>query len=66
MGAMTTTNLDAVFEPYEEISGHTLLIVGFGAIGRELARIAHQGFRLKVLAVTRDGKDADSPEFMPR
>ncbi|GGC65298.1 NAD(P)-dependent oxidoreductase [Chelatococcus reniformis] len=40
-----------------EISGRTLAIVGFGAIGRELARIAKQGFGMRVLAVTPDGRD---------
>ncbi|MEJ8825352.1 hydroxyacid dehydrogenase [Variovorax humicola] len=41
--------------PYEEISGRTLAIVGFGAIGRELARISARGFGMDVIAVTRDG-----------
>ncbi|WP_213957844.1 hydroxyacid dehydrogenase [Variovorax sp. dw_954] len=44
--------------PYEEISGRTLAIVGFGAIGRELARIASLGFGMDVIAVTRDGQPA--------
>jgi len=47
---------------YEEISGSTLAIVGFGSVGRELARIAYRGFNMKVIAVTRDGRHADSPD----
>jgi lactate dehydrogenase-like 2-hydroxyacid dehydrogenase len=34
-----------------EIRGKTLGIVGFGAIGRRVAKIAHFGFGMKVLAV---------------
>jgi len=40
---------------FGELSGRTLAIVGFGAIGRELARIASRGFDMRVIAVTRDG-----------
>ncbi|MCC6475317.1 MAG: hypothetical protein IT514_16410, partial [Burkholderiales bacterium] len=47
---------------YEEISGRTLAVVGFGAIGRELARIAHRGFMMDVIAVTRDGRPVESPD----
>ncbi len=47
---------------YEEISGRTLAIVGFGAIGRELARITKRGFDMKVIAVTRDGRPGDSTD----
>jgi phosphoglycerate dehydrogenase-like enzyme len=39
-------------DAYEELSGRTLAIVGFGAIGRELARIAARGFDMEVIAVT--------------
>jgi phosphoglycerate dehydrogenase-like enzyme len=38
-----------------ELSGATLVIVGFGAIGSELARRA-RAFGMRVLAVTRSGK----------
>ena len=42
-------------QAYEELSGRTLAIVGFGAVGRELARIAARGFDMDVIAVTRGG-----------
>jgi D-2-hydroxyacid dehydrogenase (NADP+) len=38
-----------------ELRGTTLLIVGFGAIGRELARLA-RAFGMRVFAVTRSGQ----------
>lgn len=44
---------------FEELSGRTLAIVGVGAIGRELARIAYRGFDMQVIAVTRSGERAD-------
>lgn len=53
---------------FEEISGRTLAIVGYGAIGRELARIARLGFGMRVIAVTRDGAapaDANVDAVMP-
>jgi phosphoglycerate dehydrogenase-like enzyme len=53
---------------FEEISGRTLAIVGYGAIGRELARIARLGFRMRIIAVTRDGAapgDANVDAVMP-
>ncbi|VTU39955.1 NAD(P)-dependent oxidoreductase [Variovorax sp. PBL-E5] len=48
-------------EAYEELSGRTLAIVGFGAIGRALARIAARGFEMDVIAVTRSGAPVDDP-----
>lgn len=45
----------------EELGGRTLAIVGFGAIGRELARMAGAGLQMEVIAVTRDGRPADDP-----
>jgi phosphoglycerate dehydrogenase-like enzyme len=42
-----------------ELNGATLLIVGFGAIGKELARLA-RAFGMRVLAVSRSGK-SDGP-----
>src|SRR5947209_3580240 len=45
-----------------ELSGQTLLIIGFGAIGRELARRV-KALGMKVWAVTRSGKaDTDLAE----
>ncbi len=41
--------------PPSELSGATLLIVGLGAIGSELARRA-RAFGMRILAVTRSGK----------
>ena len=46
---------------FEELHGRTLAIVGFGAIGRELARMAAAGFGMVVIAVTRDGRPAGDP-----
>src|SRR5579859_5458587 len=42
-----------------ELSGQVLLIVGFGSIGRELAKRAH-AFDMRIWGVTRSGK-SDSP-----
>ncbi len=38
-----------------ELRGKTLGVVGYGSIGREAARIAKQGFAMRVLALTRGG-----------
>jgi len=40
-------------EPGVEVCGKTLGIIGFGAIGRRVATIAHFGFRMRVLAASR-------------
>ncbi|MBI4786882.1 MAG: D-2-hydroxyacid dehydrogenase [Chloroflexi bacterium] len=42
-----------------EMRGKTLGVVGYGSIGREVARIAKQGFAMRVLAMTRSGDKAD-------
>ncbi len=43
-----------------ELRGKTLGIIGYGSIGREAARIAKQGFAMRVLALTRGGEKKDS------
>lgn len=45
--------------PLHEISGMTLALVGCGAIAREVARIAKNGFGMRVLAVNRSGRPVD-------
>ena len=45
-----------------ELGGRTLGIVGFGAIGRALAEIAHHGFGMRVLAFRR--RTAPLPGFV--
>jgi len=42
-----------------ELRGKTLGVVGYGSIGREVARIAKQGFAMRVLALTRGGDRRD-------
>ncbi len=42
-----------------ELRGKTLGIVGYGSIGRESARIAKNGFAMRVLAMTRSGNKQD-------
>ena len=45
-----------------EISGTTMGIAGLGGIGRAVARIAHDGFRMRVLAT--DARSSDKPEYV--
>jgi phosphoglycerate dehydrogenase-like enzyme len=49
--------------PHDELSGKTLLVVGLGAIGSEVARLA-EAFGLRVLAVRRS--DGDLDELLPQ
>jgi len=42
-----------------ELRGKTLGIVGYGSIGREVARIATHGFGMRVLALSRGGEKHD-------
>jgi D-3-phosphoglycerate dehydrogenase len=44
-----------------ELTGRTMGIVGMGNVGREVARIATQGFGLSVLANSRSGKNLPEP-----
>lgn len=53
--------------PHFELAGRTFGVVGYGAIGRTAARIAH-GFGMRVIAYTRHVKPeyaADGVEFVP-
>jgi len=43
-----------------ELRGRTLGIVGYGSIGREVARIAKQGFDMRILTLTRTGRKEDA------
>lgn len=45
-------------EATHELSGRTIGIVGFGAVGKAVAQIAHHGFGLDVLAATRTATGA--------
>ena len=49
--------------PTFELAGKTLGIFGFGAIGRQVARIA-LAFDMKVIATTRSKKEFDGVEFV--
>jgi phosphoglycerate dehydrogenase-like enzyme len=42
-----------------EMHGKTLGIVGYGSIGREVARIAKNGFGMRILAMTQSGQKKD-------
>jgi phosphoglycerate dehydrogenase-like enzyme len=42
-----------------ELRGKALGVVGYGSIGREVARIAKHGFAMRVLAMTRGGDRRD-------
>lgn len=49
--------------PLSELAGKTLGIVGFGNIGRAVARIAN-AFEMRVIAYNRTEKQADGVEFV--
>ncbi|MGN0491597.1 D-2-hydroxyacid dehydrogenase [Ruminococcus sp.] len=49
--------------PLSELAGKTLGIVGFGNIGRAVAKIAN-AFEMKVIAFNRSEKQADGVEFV--
>jgi len=42
-----------------ELRDKTFGVIGYGSIGREAARIAKQGFKMRILAMTRTGKRED-------
>jgi phosphoglycerate dehydrogenase-like enzyme len=48
--------------PLDDLYGKTMGVVGLGGIGTEVARRAHDGFGMKVLAV--DPKPMPKPEFV--
>ena len=47
-----------------ELSGRTIGIVGMGSVGRQVASIAHHGFGLDVIGMSRSG--TGFPEFVRR
>ena len=49
--------------PVDELAGATVLVVGLGAIGREVARLA-EAFHMRVLSVRRS--DGDLDELLPQ
>ena len=48
-----------------ELRGKTLGIIGYGSIGREAARIAKQGFQMRVHAIKRSENKADQGYVEP-
>lgn len=50
--------------PLNELAGKTIGIVGFGSIGRAVAKIAN-AFEMKVIAFNRSPKQAENVEFLP-
>lgn len=52
-----------IFLP-DELRGRTLGIVGYGSIGRELARLA-KGFGMKILVSKRDARHLEDPGYTP-
>jgi len=48
-----------------EVRGATLGIVGYGSIGRELARIARTAFGMTILACKRDPSERADPGYCP-
>jgi len=48
-----------------EVRGATLGIIGYGSIGRELARMATAAFGMRVIALKRDPSRRDDPDYCP-
>ncbi len=51
------------FKPMKEMDGRTLGIIGYGSIGKKVAKIA-QAFDMKVLAYNRSPKKDESVQFV--
>jgi phosphoglycerate dehydrogenase-like enzyme len=47
---------------HTELTGRTMMVVGLGGIGTEIARRAHYGFGMKIVAT--DAKPMPAPEFV--
>lgn len=50
--------------PMQELAGKTIGIIGFGSIGRAVAKVA-LAFSMRVLCFTRTAKQADGISFVP-
>lgn len=62
-GWQTAETFSPFVFPLNELSGKTIGIVGFGAIGKKVAKIA-QAFSMNVLAFNRSKKEADGVAFV--
>ena len=64
MGSLWTNERTKTWErklPMGELYGKTLLILGIGAIGGEVARLA-KAFNMKTIGVNRSGREADGAD----
>src|SRR5438477_3562248 len=48
-----------------EVRGATLGIIGYGSIGRELARMASAAFGMRIVALKRDPSQRTDPDYCP-
>ncbi len=62
-GWQTAETFSPFVFPLSEVAGKTIGIVGFGAIGQAVAKIA-QAFSMKVLAYNRSKKSCDGVDFV--
>lgn len=56
-----------IWQPYirfESLVDKQLLIVGFGAIGQHVARVAIQGFQMRVAAIKHSLRDEEKKSFL--
>ena len=61
-GQWTQSGLFSMFNfPIRELAGRNLGIVGFGALGRAVARVG-EGFGMQILVSARPGSDEPAPE----